>query len=275
VSHAPITSLHSPHVERVKALLGPRGKKLRALESTFVADGIQSLRSALSSETDSAPRIRTLYLTEDGLTRLLRDFTTEQIHAHEVIMVSDQVMNAMADTETPQGILALCRYLPLELAKIDERISKPLQKVAFFWQLQDPGNAGTAIRTADACGFDLVIFSDQSVDIYSPKVVRSTAGSLWNIPVVTGVSLSDLEEFAATRELGLVAFDGAAENNFTAIDKSQPNVVVFGNEGRGLPELSASFRAVHIPMKGSAESFNVASAAAIAMYFLSTDSDFQ
>jgi len=98
---------------------------------------------------------------------------------------------------------------------------------------------------------------------------------LWNIPVVTGVSLSDLEEFAATRELGLVAFDGAAENNFTAIDKSQPNVVVFGNEGRGLPELSASFRAVHIPMKGSAESFNVASAAAIAMYFLSTDSDFQ
>ena len=134
---------------------------------------------------------------------------------------------------------------------------------------RDPGNAGTAIRTADACGFDLVIFSDQSVDIYSPKVVRSTAGSLWNIPVIDEVPLDLLEEFAYARHLALVALDGSSDQSIAEIDKTLPTVLVFGNEGRGLPELAPAFQRISIPMRGHAESFNVASAAAITMYYLS------
>jgi len=253
-------------VERVKALLGPRGKKLRALERTFVADGLQSLRSALIPHVTSAPLIELLYLTDSGLGKLRSEFSQEIIDRHEVIMVSDQVMNAMADTQSPQGILALCKYLPTDLTRF---AGLSLQKVAYFWQIQDPGNAGTAIRTADACGFDLVIFSDQSVDIYSPKVVRSTAGSLWNIPVVDDVPLDLLEEFSYQHNLALVALDGAADQVLSDIDKNLPTALVFGNEGRGLPELAPAFQRISIPMRGHAESFNVASAAAITMYFLS------
>lgn len=253
-------------MERVKALLGPRGKKLRTLEKTFVADGLQSLRSALVPYVPTAPLIDLLYLTESGLEKLRSEFSQEILDRHEIIMVSDQVMGAMAETQSPQGILALCKYLQTDLSRFAE---KALLKVAYFWQIQDPGNAGTAIRTADACGFDLVIFSDQSVDIYSPKVVRSTAGSLWNIPVVDDVPLDLLEEFSYQHNLALVALDGAADQGIADIDRSVPTVLVFGNEGRGLPELAPAFQRVSIPMRGRAESFNVASAAAITMYFLS------
>ncbi len=251
---------------RVKALLGPRGKKLRTLEKTFVADGLQSLRSALVPHVASAPLIDLLYLTDSGLEKLRSEFAQEILDRHEIIMVTDQVMNAMADTQSPQGILALCKYLPSDISRYAD---SKLTKVAYFWQIQDPGNAGTAIRTADACGFDLVIFSDQSVDIYSPKVVRSTAGSLWNIPVIDDVPLDLLEEFAYGCGLALVALDGGADQALADIDKAQPTALVFGNEGRGLPELAPAFQSISIPMRGHAESFNVASAAAITMYFLS------
>ncbi len=254
-------------MERVKALLGPRGKKLRTLERTFVADGLQSLRCALLPQVATAPLIDLLYLTDTGYEKLRFEFAQEIINRHEIIMVTDQVMNAMTDTQSPQGILALCKYLPADLTRFDP---VAMQKIAYFWQIQDPGNAGTAIRTADACGFDLVMFSDQSVDIYSPKVVRSTAGSLWNIPVVDDVPLDALEQFAYQHNFALVALDGSANQSLADIDKSLPTVLVFGNEGRGLPELAPAFQRISIPMRGHAESFNVASAAAITMYFLSS-----
>ena len=266
MTHAPITSLHSPHVERVKALLGSRGKKLRNLEHIFVADGMQSLRSALVPRVAIAPRIVRMYLTEAGLARLLTEFSQSQIDAHEYIMVTEQVMAAMAETESPQGIIAICKYLPTDLSKYDVG---SIRKVAYFWQIQDPGNAGTAIRTADACGFDLVLFSEKSVDIYAPKVIRSTAGSIWQIPVATDVSLTALSEFASQHTLGIYALDGSADQLLESIEPSAPLALVFGNEARGLPELPAEFSKVKIPMKGHAESFNVASAAAIAMYFAS------
>ena len=266
MTHAPITSLHSPHVERVKALLGPRGKKLRTLEKTFVADGLQSIRSALVPHVSTAPKIELIYLTESGFEKVRSEFAQEIIDRYEVIMVTDQVMNAMADTQSPQGILALCKYLPSDLSRF---ASTPLKKVAYFWQIQDPGNAGTAIRTADAAGFDLVIFSEQSVDMYSPKTVRATAGSLWNIPVFDDISLYQLEVFSYEHNLSLVALDGQADQKLAEIDTALPTVLVFGNEGHGLPDLAPAFQRVSIPMRGYAESFNVASAAAIAMYFLS------
>ncbi len=236
------------------------------MERTFVADGLQSLRSALVPSVPTAPLIDLLYLTDAGLEKLRSEFAQEVLDKREIIMVSNQVMNAMADTQSPQGILALCKYLPSDISRF---AASALTKVAYFWQIQDPGNAGTAIRTADACGFDLVIFSDQSVDIYSPKVVRSTAGSLWNIPVIDDVPLDLLEEFSYSKNLSLVALDGGADQTLADLDKSLPTTLVFGNEGHGLPELAPAFQRISIPMRGHAESFNVASAAAITMYFLS------
>lgn len=261
MSHQEITSLHSPHVERVKALLGSRGKKIRNSEHVFVADGMQSLRSALRPHTEFAPHIQKIFVTAEGRLKLESEFPNE-IHDHDVVNVSDAVMSAMTETVSPQGVLALCKYLPHSLESVSSA-----KKIAYFWQLQDPGNAGTAIRTADACGFDAVIFSDLSVDIYSPKVVRSTAGSLWNIPVVETVALESFLEFATSRTL--MAFDGNGSRSLTDVSPSDEFSLIFGNEARGLPQLPDDVEIVSIPMKGYAESFNVASAAAIAMFHVS------
>ena len=261
MSHQEITSLHSPHVERVKALLGSRGKKIRNSEHVFVADGMQSLRGALSPHSEFAPHIQKIFVTAQGRLKLEEEFSTE-LTEHDVVNVSDAVMGAMTDTQSPQGVLALCKYLPHDLTTISTA-----KKIAYFWQLQDPGNAGTAIRTADACGFDAVVFSDLSVDVFSPKVVRSTAGSLWNIPVVEGVSIESLIEWAQNRTL--LAFDGVGNKSLMDIKPMTEVVLIFGNEARGIPDLPPKVEIVSIPMKGHAESFNVASAAAIAMFHVS------
>ena len=265
MTHQVITSLHSPHVERVKALLGSRGKKLRREESLFIADGLQSLRSALDPQIKSAPRIENLYLTPSGEGKLRDEFSSEMIDVHEIIPVTDAVMAAMADTESPQGILALCRYRPLTLEDI---VNGSPARLAFFWQIQDPGNAGTAIRTADACGFNAVLFSEGSVDLYSPKVVRSTAGSLWNIPVVEDLPLAAIVDLADSGAFSVLAFDGSGSRQLQEITPVKPTIAIFGNEARGLPSLPDSIEKVRIPMKGHAESLNVASAAAIALFHL-------
>ena len=265
MTHQVITSLHSPHVERVKALLGSRGKKIRREESLFIADGMQSLRSALIPQIKSAPLIEKLYLTRTGEEKLRGEFSSEIVDAQEIIPVTDAVMAAMADTESPQGILALCKYRALSL---EELISTSPKRLAFFWQIQDPGNAGTAIRTADACGFDAVLFSEGSVDIYSPKVVRSTAGSLWHIPVVEDLTLASIVELAQSGEYSVLAFDGLGSRDLHDCQPDKPIIAIFGNEARGLPTLPESIEKVRIPMKGHAESLNVANAAAIALFHL-------
>ncbi len=262
-----ITSLHSPHVERVKALLGSRGKKFRREGKVFIADGIQSVREALSPKLEMAPKLEELFLTNSGLAKLVDDCgepefarLTENI---EVRLVSDEIMKAMADTEAPQGILALCSYRENTLHRLQQ--SNP-NRLAYFWEMQDPGNSGTVIRTADATGFDAVIFSEKSVDIYSPKTVRATAGSLWHLPAIEDVGLEELLEFAQENGFTTIAMAGESESSFLDLPASEKVILLFGNEARGLPEITGADHRVHIPMKGHAESLNVAIAAAITMF---------
>ena len=256
-----ISSLHSPQVERVKALLHSRGKKTRKETGEFVVDSFQAIVAGLKSFDKKYPIISTLYLTESGRAKL----ESEKIEISKEINlfeVTSEVMNAMSEVENSQGLLAICTHqtTPLEvlLAKGEQ--------VAYFWQLQDPGNAGTVIRSADACGFSSVIFSTESVDIYSPKVVRSTVGSLWNIPVLSNVDLSDLINGAQGKGFKIYALNAKGDIDISQLPKEGKRLLIFGNEARGLPALPVGVNSVAIPMKGGAESFNVASAATIAMY---------
>ena len=233
-----ITSLNSPHIERVKALTGPRGKKNRETESAFIAEGIQTVREALTSKLIEGLAVKQVYVTESGLAKLQQEIPSANLEKYELIKVSDQVMTAMADSESPQGIIALCSSKSLKLS--DLWASKP-SKIAFFWQIQDPGNAGTVIRSADACGFDAVVFSSDSVDIFNPKTVRATVGSLWHIPVVTDVNIDEFINQAGENDLPLYALAGEGEEQFnssfiTRVSK-QPSGWLFGNEARGLPTL--------------------------------------
>jgi TrmH family RNA methyltransferase len=263
-----ISSLHSPHVGRVKALLGSRGKKNRELENVFVAEGIQAVREALSPKLLESLKVKQLFLTGSGLQKISSEIKLDGLDNIEIFEVTDQVMKEMADSESPQGILALCSSKSLKLPDLWKL--KPT-KIAYFWQIQDPGNAGTVIRTADACGFDAIIFSDNSVDIFNPKTIRATVGSLWHIPVITDVEISQFIEESQTHNFKSFALMGQGESTFDSeliTQSGEKSLWIFGNEARGLPELPDTVESVRIPMKGHAESLNVASAAAIVMHLV-------
>lgn len=248
-----IESLHSPHIGRVKALLGSKGVRERREAQLFVAEGMQCLKEALTS----SPHIVTLYVTTQGLARISAAHL--DISAVETIEVTDAVMEAMSSTMTPQGVLALCQ-LPSRSDNLPH-----IKSAIYLHEIQDPGNAGTILRTADAMGIDAVFTSPGSVDMYSPKVVRATAGSLWHVRLYEEVSIELLQN--SYPDFQFLALSGGASQSLSSIDFSQPTIAIFGNEARGLsPEVLERFTAVHIPMKGRAESLNLSAAASIVMY---------
>ena len=254
-----IESLNSPHVVRVKALISSRGVKERKSTGQFVAEGMQCARESLAS--GSGPQIETLYLTENGRSKIEE---IADVSGFNTFDVSDEVMKEMSETITPQGILAICNIPRNDLSAIPLNGSR---KFIYLSEVQDPGNAGTILRSADAFGMDAVITSPGSVDMYSPKVVRSTAGSLWHIPVFESVAIQDL------LALGIKAFSLGAlgTKTLSSFATTGDTVAVFGNEARGLSTAQevAQIEVVSIPMPGNAESLNLSAAASIVMYHLS------
>jgi len=257
-----IESLNSPHVGRVKALISSRGAKERANTGTFVAEGIQCIREALNSNT--GPQLQTIYITNSALEKY-SDVINQS--TSEILSISDEVARAMSDTVTPQGIIAVCTIPQPELPLITPTTPR---KFIYLSEIQDPGNAGTIIRSADAFGFDAVLISPNSVDIYAPKVVRSTVGSLWHIPVFQNVSLTEIVNWDSQ----LIALDASAKIHISQVRTDRSVVAIFGNEARGLntaQDISDSKNLiipVKIPMPGSAESLNLSAAASIVMYQL-------
>ena len=256
-----IESPHSPHIARVKALISSRGNKERAAHGEFIAEGLQCAREAFTAT--KGPAVKTVYLTESGKSRI--DQAGLDISRAELVLVSEPVMAAMSSTITPQGIISICSVADNDFSKL-----KPSGRSRYIYlhEIQDPGNAGTILRTADAMGIDAVIVSPGSVDMYSPKVVRATAGSLWHVPLFTGVTLAQLnEQFPNVAKIAL-----SAQGNKSLLEvKELPDVVaIFGNEARGIDALIGSdVMQVSIPMTGNAESLNLAAAAAIVIFHLS------
>ena len=254
-----IESLNSPHIARGKALIGSRGVKERKNAGQFVAEGLQCAREALVAE--SGPRIETLYLTANGRNKVEEFADLSQFNT---VDVSDEVMKHMSETITPQGIIAICTIPATQLDSIALNGSR---RFIYLSEVQDPGNAGTILRSADAFGMDAVITSPGSVDMFSPKVVRSTAGSLWHIPVFESISLEDLVG-RGVRGFTLGATGSKSLNDYVSTGDT---VAIFGNESRGLTtsENLSGIESVNIPMPGNAESLNLSAAASIVMYHLS------
>ena len=254
-----IESLNSPHIARVKGLIGSRGVKERKNAGQFVAEGLQCAREALVAE--SGPRIETLYLTANGRNKVEEFADLSQFNT---VDVSDEVMKHMSETITPQGIIAICTIPTTQLDSIALNGSR---RFIYLSEVQDPGNAGTILRSADAFGMDAVITSPGSVDMFSPKVVRSTAGSLWHIPVFESIALEELVG-RGVRGFSLGASGSKRLNDYVSTGDT---VAIFGNESRGLStsENLSSIESVNIPMPGNAESLNLSAAASIVMYHLS------
>jgi TrmH family RNA methyltransferase len=259
-----IESLHSPHVARVKALIGSRGVKERRQAGFFIAEGLQAAREALSSH--GAPFIKHLYVTNSGLLKL----SEFDLSAIDVVEVTDAVMEEMTSTVTPQGILALCVLPRPEISEIAVLNSKRALRIVYLHEIQDPGNAGTILRTADAMGVDAVITSPGSVDMYSPKVVRATAGSLWHVPLFESVPFAELSQVLPSATPLLMS--AHATKSITDLSLDGSYISIFGNEARGVDSSSLGSEKiieVNIPMAGRAESLNLSAAASIVIFTLS------
>lgn len=255
--------LSDPKANKVRGVAKLNKKDARSETGLFLLEGPQGLKEAL----DRPRLIVELFATEDAVARHEDLFARAKSARIELQLVSESVLRAMTDTATPQGILAVCEQMDVAL---DDVVAAKPQLVALLANIRDPGNAGTVLRAADAAGADAVIFSTNSVDVYNSKVVRSTTGSLFHLPVVIDAAILETIERFQAEGFQVFAADGGgvALTELPAGTLAKPTLWVFGNEAWGFePEtLSAVDRIVGLPIYGAAESLNLATAASVCLY---------
>lgn len=244
-----IQSINNPQVKQWKKLLT---KKERDKSGTFIIEGFHLVEEALKEQE-----------------QVIEIIVSEQVGlppgwdtgSAGVTLVTEEISNSLSDTEAPQGIYAICRQVDKE--------ADQAKTYLLIDAVQDPGNLGTMIRTADAAGIDAVVVGRGSVDVYNSKVIRSAQGSHFHLPIIRG----DLSEWI-DKLVGInipvygTALEGAAA--YTDTSSSDSFALIVGNEGNGVnKELLAKTTAnLYIPILGKSESLNVAVATGILLYSL-------
>ena len=241
-------------------------KKQRRQEARlFLVEGPQATREALTFRPEL---VEDIFINSASRERNPDLVELAEKAGCELTISSEAVIDHMADTVTPQGVVAVARYLEMTLEEVVS--AKPTHLVVLH-QVKDPGNVGNIIRTADAAGVDAVIVTAESVDVFNPKVVRATTGSLFHIPVVTGVDLGSTIDAVKASGVTIFAADAQGENLGQVRSRGgldSPLAWLLGNEAHGLSakdELLAD-STVSVPMFGQAESLSLQTAAAICMY---------
>ncbi len=238
-------------------------KKFRDIEQMFVVEGFRSVELVLENTPEL---VEYVLVTESYLDKI-----KPNLDENKVFVCTDEVFMSLADATNAQGILAVCNKKEIE-TEIETGIEAVLLKENCFLfvceNLQDPGNAGTLIRTVDSVGGDGIIFTKGSVDIYNPKVVRSTVGSILNVNIFENIEVSDLVKIL---ERNNVITYGTSLNTDVYHDEecySDKLAIFLGNEANGLTEstLSVLNKKIKIPMCGKAESLNVGVAGSVVGY---------
>jgi RNA methyltransferase, TrmH family len=263
--------LTNPRAERVKAVRALSGRSVRLRSGRFLVEGPQSVREAVR---EAPERVRDLYVTPSAAERYAAIADDAAARGVRVHTATDEVLAAMSPDA--QGLLAVAET---HEPGLDAVLAGRPRLVAVLARVRDPGNAGTVIRAADAAGADAVVLTAESVDVHNPKVVRSTAGSLFHLPVTTGATLGDVTAALRAAGLQVLAADGSGEHDLddlldavgdpgTAVDLSRPTAWVFGNEAWGLPDDDRALAdaVVRVPIRGRAESLNLATAATVCLY---------
>ena len=292
--------MSNPHADRVRDIAKLSTRRGRTKKKQFMVEGPQAVREALKAHLQS-PLLDAVYVTENAYERhpdiaeLMEQAhgtpTPEEGRRVFMRVVTDEVLAAMADSVTPQGIIAISFMVDTSFSVLWGENALNPKLIAVLSRIQDPGNAGTILRVADAAGADLVITTKGSVDLYNPKTVRSTAGSLFHVPIIQGVELEEFAEDVKSQGTVVLAADGYGTVNLQdlidhaavlragfsgetpaevkgAFDLSRPTMWLFGNEAQGLSaeEKSAATMRIAVPVYGAAESLNVGTAAAICLY---------
>ena len=261
-----ITSAANPIIRLTSAVV--HTQRRAAKEGLFTVEGLRLAEMAAVSDW----QIRHALVTERALTgertRALVELLVER--GIPAALVTENIFATLAETDNPQGLVLLAERRErgaLDALAAGRSTDEPPLYIALD-RVQDPGNVGTILRTADAVGVTGVILLRGSADIYSGKVVRATMGSLFHVPFVTGVTVEELAGFAQKEGLQFLATscDAGAETHFSA-DFRRGSIVVFGNEANGVSEeiLTVS-QHIYIPMRGSAESLNVSTAVTAVLY---------
>jgi TrmH family RNA methyltransferase len=248
-----ITSLKNP---KVAAAVRLKKGAFRDADRRFLVEGPQGVREALASDTS----VDVLFHrgSADDLVEAARMAGVDTIH------VSEEVMSKLTSTITPQGFVAVVRFVDIGL----EELPAEPRCVAVLHSVRDPGNAGTVMRSADAAGADAVVFCATSVDVYNPKTVRASAGSLFHVPVARASDTAQALEVIRSRGCRIYAMDARGAEDLYALDLTRPTTFLLGNEAWGLPPEVASLAdaTVRVPILGRAESLNLAAAATVSLF---------
>lgn len=248
-----ITSASNNKCKYVKALAQ---KKARQKYGEYIIEGIKSVSDAI----EARKKITGLYISDTFFVNEKYPYPSDV----SVYKLPDSIFEKICDTKTPQGILAV-----VKAEDIKDFVPSLSESYVYCDCVNDPGNLGTIIRTADAAGFGGVLLSDGCADPYSPKVVRSSMGSFFHIKIVTDFSYKALEE---CKKNGFSLFAGALDNkavDYRKADMTKPSIIAVGNEANGICDtVKTMCQCVKIPIVGKAESLNVGVAAALLMYEL-------
>ncbi len=268
-----ITSVSNSKVKRVVSL--QEKSRARVNENVFVVEGIKMFEEAPIERMQELYIEESLYeeiYTQDGVLKEKIDKCKEADVLVET--VSKEVFSKMSDTQSPQGVLCVMeRYAYDYRTMINQAKNRQeeMGKVPLFLVLediQDPGNLGTMIRTAEGAGADGVIMSRGTVDIYNPKTIRSTMGSLYRMPFYYAENLSEVISLLQEQQIKVYAAHLKGERYYHEIDYKEGAAFLIGNEGNGLKKETADLADCYlkIPMEGKLESLNAAVAAALLMY---------
>ena len=254
-----IRSSKNPLIKEIKSLYR---KKERMKNKSFIIEGIKIIEEAIVNHYPIKSIIYTdrLLNTKDG-----QEFFRTIEYMDNLVYVPDNIFREITDTENPQGILAIAKF---EFRDLSELKGKDKPFLLLLDELQDPGNMGTIIRTADAFNIDGIILTDGCVDPYNAKVVRATMGSIFRLPlyytndgisVLNDLKMSKINIYSTSLEGSVPIFD---------IDYNEGFVLIIGNESKGVSEdiFALSDKLIRIPMPGGSESLNAGVAASIIMY---------
>ncbi len=261
--------------QRIKRLIQLQEKgRARNKEGVFVAEGLKMFEEAPLERLKEVYLQESFWKSEKRTEDIRRKVSECEKRGLIVEQVSDDVFKKAADTQTPQGVLFVMEQLSYSLESLLKRAVQNREETGrlplflLLEDIQDPGNLGTMIRTAEGAGVDAVIMSKGTVDIYNPKTIRSTMGSLYRVPFLYVENLTDTVQKLQAKDIKVYAAHLAGEKYFDEIDYVQGSGFLIGNEGNGLKKETADSADIYlkIPMEGKLESLNAGVAAGLLMY---------
>lgn len=258
-----IEEINSLKNDKIKLITSLKNKKYRDEYKCFIVEGIKLVEEALSSEwsVEEIVFCNHCYDNNDKIQNIIEHYDGK---VNKITSVPHYVFNKISDTDSPQGILAVVKKKDFS---VEEVIGDNNSLIVILDGLQNPGNVGTIIRTADAAGCSGILMTQECADIFSPKTVRAAMGSIFHFPIITDISREEVLSFAKKYKINLFVTSLHAPSMFT-YDFTGASAIIFGNEGKGVSDifLNSDAEKFSIPMPGKAESLNVSSAAAIILY---------